>query len=660
MAPSAIITGAASGIGKNIAEQLVKRGYGLTLLDLDGTLLETTARALSASAGPGGPRIRTAVLDVMDEQAQRAAFRAHVDAFGGVQLIVLNAGISERGSFFDPANTGWQATLDVNLTAVLYGTRAASEVMGGEGAIIAVASAGAIFPMPVSPVYAAAKAGVAHFVRSAARSLAARRSGPVRLMALCPEFVETPLVTSVMREDPATARQLLGSLDIALLKPAFVAGVALAMVEQPEAYRAGAVVLVRQDGSLVQPYARSGRALGGGPREARAGPGEGPAAEAQRRQLAAWATANPPKEYGKIVITELSPDFRRAARLVTAPLPFGPSAPPPPPGTLLVRRVFAGVNASDVNYSSGRYHASKAEALSKLPFDAGFESVNVVMAVGEGVKGFVPGDAMAALSYGSFSEYGIEPARTALPVPCVAPEIVALLTSGLTASIALEEAGRIKAGETVLVTAAAGGTGQFAVQLAKAAGCRVVATCGSPAKAALLKELGADRVIDYSRENVKAVLKAEYPGVDVVYESVGGDMFATAVDALAHKGRVVIIGMMSSYGSGWAPGTYPGLAEKLLWKSAAAVGFFLLRYAPLFKAHLARLVAAWQAGTLQVALDPRPFSGVGSVFDAVAHLQGGASRGKVVLALPAPGDMPPAAAMSRGGGAAGEGPRAKL
>ncbi|GLC40673.1 hypothetical protein PLESTB_000034100 [Pleodorina starrii] len=646
-APNAIITGAASGIGKEVAAQLAARGCQLTLLDLDEKGLLATAQDLARRHADVS--IRTAVLDVTDAAAQVAAFRAHVDAYGSLQLVVLNAGIGERGPFFDPANTGWQTTLDVDLTAVLYGIKIAAELMSGGGTILAVASAGAVFPMPVAPVYAAAKAGVAHFVRSAARTRALTsppgRAEPVRLMALCPEFVETPLVTRLVKEDPSLARQMLGSLDIRLLSPAYVAAVAAAMLlpegpQQAEEYKSGAVVLIRQDGEIVQPYKRqggkviggAGGGMGGGGRRTDSATAAAAAAEAQRRAMAVWASGDLPGEYKKIVITSLSPNFRTAARCVTAPLP---PLRVPPPGRLLVRRVFAGVNASDINYSSGRYHSSRSEAESQLPFDAGFESVSVVVAVGEGVKDFAPGDCVAALSYGSFSEYGMEPARTALPVPRVAPELVALLTSGLTASIALEEAGRIRAGETVLVTAAAGGTGQFAVQLAKAAGCRVVATCGGPDKARLLQALGADRVIDYSRESVKAVLKAEFPtGVDVVYESVGGEMFSTAVDALAPRGRLVIIGMMSSYGSGWAPGSYPGLAEKLLWKSAAAVGFFLLRYAPLFRAHLSRLVAVWEAGKLRVAIDPRVFVGVQSVFDAVDHLHSGRSVGKVVVQIP--------------------------
>lgn len=131
-------------------------------------------------------------------------------------------------------------------------------------------------------------------------------------------------------------------------------------------------------------------------------------------------------------------------------------------------------------------------------------------------------------------------------------------------------------GETVLVTAAAGGTGQFAVQLAKLAGNKVVATCGGADKAALLKDLGVDRVIDYKKENVKEVLKKEYPkGVNIIYESVGGEMFDTCMNALAMFGRMVVIGMMSQYtegeGGNWKPANYPRLCEKLLWKSQTVV-----------------------------------------------------------------------------------------
>ena len=151
------------------------------------------------------------------------------------------------------------------------------------------------------------------------------------------------------------------------------------------------------------------------------------------------------------------------------------------------------------------------------------------------------------------------------------------------------------------------------------------------------------------------MLKAEYPkGVDVVYESVGGDMFATCVDALAPRGRLIVIGVMSAYSSGWAPSSHPGLAEKLLWKSASCAGFFLLRYPHLFRPHFARLLQQHAAGRLHVAVDPasRRFVGPQAAADAVEYLHSGASAGKVVLQLPGvlppgvplPGDAAPVAA----------------
>lgn len=190
-------------------------------------------------------------------------------------------------------------------------------------------------------------------------------------------------------------------------------------------------------------------------------------------------------------------------------------------------------------------------------------------------------------------------------------------------------------GQTVLVTAAAGATGQFAVQLAKLAGNRVFATCSGGAKAGLLRRLGADRVIDYTSEDVRAVLKAECPGgVDLVYESVGGKMFDVCVDALAERGTLLVIGMMSSYQAGWPASSHPGLAEKLLWKSAALRGFFLLRHTRHVRPHLSRLLALLDAGRLHVAVDSTPFVGLSSVADAVDYLYTGRSVGKVVVRIP--------------------------
>jgi prostaglandin reductase 3 len=118
----------------------------------------------------------------------------------------------------------------------------------------------------------------------------------------------------------------------------------------------------------------------------------------------------------------------------------------------------------------------------------------------------------------------------------------------------------MKSNETVLVTAAAGGAGQIAVQLAKQAGNHVIGTCSSVEKAAFLKSIGCDRVINYRIENLSKVLKKNYPkGVDIVFESVGCQMFQECMESLAVKGRMIIIGAVSTY-AGESKGYYQVLS----------------------------------------------------------------------------------------------------
>jgi prostaglandin reductase 3 len=117
---------------------------------------------------------------------------------------------------------------------------------------------------------------------------------------------------------------------------------------------------------------------------------------------------------------------------------------------------------------------------------------------------------------------------------------------GISGSVALEQVEEVKSGETVLVTAAAGGTSQCVVQLAKLAGDHVIGTTSSDEKAEVLKALGCDRVVNYNKEDIGTVLETEYPnGVDLVFEPVGGETFKAAVQNIAVHGRV--IGFTSGY-----------------------------------------------------------------------------------------------------------------
>ncbi|CAH1450384.1 unnamed protein product [Lactuca virosa] len=244
------------------------------------------------------------------------------------------------------------------------------------------------------------------------------------------------------------------------------------------------------------------------------------------------STIEIPHTFEQLIIHTLTRNFRNATRTVRAPLKL-----PIKPDHVLLKIIYAGVNAGDVEYSNNGYlSGTKEEISSKLPFYPGLEVVGLIALVGDEVKNLKVGTPAAILNMGAYSEFTMVPSELIIPVESPYLEVVAMLASGLTASIALE-ASHMESGETVLVTAAAGGTGQFAVQLAKLAGNKVVATCGGKDKAIFLRDLGVDRVINYKDESVKDVLKNEFPkGVDIVYESVGGDMFDSCFDALATFG----------------------------------------------------------------------------------------------------------------------------
>eukprot|EP00891_Asterochloris_glomerata_P004125 jgi/Astpho2/4125/e_gw1.00063.43.1_t len=567
--------------------------------------------------------------DVCNDAQQSAVFDQHVKAFGSLDLAVLNAGIAELASRLAGdmlKDDRWQQTLDVDLRAAMKGTALAAQAMLAQktqGVIILTASSGGLFPMPMAPAYAAAKAGLVHFTRSLAPRLHKRG---IRLCALCPQQVDTALVSIVCSQHCIDVRKCYW-LHVQVTEAAHILISNEACV--------GTVLLVHAKGAVYEwhPPQRNLKFVK-------------KLTVASRQAMARWAASSMPAQRQKVQVHRLSNNFQEATRLATEPMPSNP-----PAGHVLVRNAFAGVNASDINYSSGRQATRlPKKAKAALPFDAGFEAVGVVAAVAPGVEGkftrhatcLQVGDPVACMSYGSFSDYQLISTRQAMPVPVVAPEIVALLTSGLTASIALEQAGRMGTGETVLVTAAAGGTGQFAVQLAKAAGNTVIATCSSQEKADMLRGLGADRVINYKTEQLGKVLKKEFPkGMDLIYESVGGEMFEQCVKSLAVHGRIVVIGAMSQLlaadGAGWSPSQHTGLTERLLYRSATVAGFFLLSYAKLYNKHLQKLSLGFLSGKLKVHMDPTPFrqvhSGLGSVISAVNHLQSGQSMGKVFVQM---------------------------
>lgn len=189
-------------------------------------------------------------------------------------------------------------------------------------------------------------------------------------------------------------------------------------------------------------------------------------------------------------------------------------------GQLLIEVHSAGVNFSDIMARMGIY-----PAIQRAPFRPGFEIAGVVKAIGKGVKGFSIGDRVAAiiLAGGGYSTHVVIPAETVIQLPPGFDFDVgaALMVQGLTAYLLLKEAG-LKKGETVLISAAAGGLGSLAVQIAKKLGAKVIGLA-SESKHRLIKELGADAAIDYNKPDwSKDVLAAtQNQGVNVYLDSQG-------------------------------------------------------------------------------------------------------------------------------------------
>ncbi len=328
------------------------------------------------------------------------------------------------------------------------------------------------------------------------------------------------------------------------------------------------------------------------------------------------------KTYKKLVASKLSKNFRTAAEIVEVDFPV------PTSNEIVVRNLFAGVNASDVNITGGLYFINTPP-----PFDLGVEAAGEIIAVGSNVRHLKVGDHVITVQLGGgYREYLAIDANQVIPVLKATPEVLTVVVSGLTASIGLEVVGEIKSGEVVLVTAAAGGTGHYAVQLAKLAGAHVIGTCGSEAKAEFLKQLGCDRIINYRTENLDQVLKKEYPnGVDLVYECVGRELFDICVDNLAVRGRLVIVGYISEYISELESVAQARIYNKLLWKSASLRGFLFSHYAEHIPQHQSRLMELFYAGKIKSAVDQTEFKGIESIVSAVEYLHSGKNCGKVIV-----------------------------
>ena len=216
----------------------------------------------------------------------------------------------------------------------------------------------------------------------------------------------------------------------------------------------------------------------------------------------------------------------------------------PGPGEARVRHAAVGVNYIDTYHRSGLYKLA-------LPSGLGTEAAGTVEAVGAGVDWVKPGDAVAYCMgpLGAYSESRLLPADRLVKLPEGVSERVAatLMLKGLTVQYLFRQTYKLKAGETILFHAAAGGVGLIACQWARALGVTMIGTVGSDEKAALAKAHGCTHTIVYTRENFVERVKAltDGKGVPVVYDGVGKDTFPASLDCLSPRGLWVSFGNAS-------------------------------------------------------------------------------------------------------------------
>ena len=301
-------------------------------------------------------------------------------------------------------------------------------------------------------------------------------------------------------------------------------------------------------------------------------------------------------------------------------------SPEPAKGEVRIAIKAASLNFPDLLIVQGKYQMRPP-----LPFVPGAEFAGVVEAVGEGVKHLAVGTHVAGFAgTGGFGTHTVAPAAMLMPLPPVFSfeDAAAFLCTYGTTYHGLMDRAALKAGETVLVLGAAGGVGTAAIQIAKAAGAKVIAAASTDEKCALCKALGADATINYVSQNLREELKTitEGKGPDVIYDPVGGDLTEQAFRSIAWRGRHLVIG--------FANGPIPALPLNLaLLKGASVMGVFWGEFAkrePQNNAACLMQLAAWyMEGKIKPVIEHKlPMLQLKEAFALMGSRQ---VRGKVVL-----------------------------
>jgi NADPH-dependent curcumin reductase CurA len=312
--------------------------------------------------------------------------------------------------------------------------------------------------------------------------------------------------------------------------------------------------------------------------------------------------------------------------LITSP------APEPAQGEALVRATYVGIDAAVRTWLNDQPGYLPPVQLGEVIRAAGIGEV-----VSSRCDAYAVGDVVTTLT--SFQDYVIVRDDVfTTPVPGRNVDQLAVMSvygpTGATAYFGMTGIGKPQPGETVVVSAAAGATGSIAGQIAKIAGARVVGIAGGPEKCrVVVEDFGFDACIDYREGNLQAALKQHCPkGVNVYFDNVGGPILDAVLGRLAHKARVVLCGVISSYLTGEHPG--PSNYVNLLAKTARMEGFNALDEWGRFDEAFAALSKWEEDGRLvhrETILD-----GLESCVDALNGLFTGANIGKMLVKVSEP------------------------
>ena len=330
---------------------------------------------------------------------------------------------------------------------------------------------------------------------------------------------------------------------------------------------------------------------------------------------------------------------RTHRQIVLAELPQGKLAPEhfrlveaerprPADGEVLLRGLYVSLDAANRAWMQGATYRSALKAGDVM---AGGALAEVVESRADGLA---PGDLVFADT--GWREYATLPARHLTKLPRMEP-LTHLLSvfgvAGLTAYFGLLECGRPKAGETVVVSAAAGAVGSLVGQIAKIKGCRTVGIAGGGAKCAVLTgELGFDAAVDYKAGDTRRALREACPdGIDVYFDNVGGEVLEACLFNMATHGRIACCGAVSQYDAAPPPHGPRGVPGLIVTKRLTLTGFVVMDFYGQREAALADLKSWVESGHLVVREDV--IEGLENLPGALIGLLAGENIGKRMVKL---------------------------